>query len=209
MKTLIIALLSLCPFVNANADTNIIAMSEWSHPISLRNENLHDQLIRGRLLIVRGTEPAYGGPSTNGSMTFVELQNVTGSSCEGIDVHFSVTNLNCQLTTATGQDYPKPTAGFWGGRGPLAPSWVNLPYNSTIRLYVNGASVDALSVYPSGEPSCFWSISRSDTNMYYLAGTLSLSTHPNLSLSPILRERHYKRYCTSTLTFPRFRITPK
>jgi len=209
MKTLIIALLSLCPFVNANADTNIIAMSEWSHPISLRNENLHDQLIRGRLLIVRGTEPAYGGPSTNGSMTFVELQNVTGARGEGIDVHFSVTNLNCQLTNTTGQDYPKPTAGPWGGRGPFAPSRVHLPYNSTIRLYVNGANVDALRVYPSGEPWCFWSISRSDTNMYYLAGTLILSTHPNLNLSPVFKESYYRKYCTATLKFPRLRITPK
>ena len=209
MKTIIIALLSLCPFADAFADTNIIAMSEWSQPISLRNKNLHDQSIRGRLLIVQGTAPAYGGPAiTNGAMTFIELQHVSRACCDDIDVYFDVTKLDCRLTDASGQEGPKPSDVSWGGRGPLQPAWVNLPYNSTIRLYVNGGNMDQLVLYPSGDPWRFWAISKSDTNIYYLAGTMSLSTHSNLNLSPSFTEKDYKENCTATLEFPRFRITP-
>src|SRR5579871_3936841 len=51
----------------AGGDTNMIVISEWSKPVSLRNERGHDETIRGRLLIIQGMEPAYGGPpTTNG-----------------------------------------------------------------------------------------------------------------------------------------------
>jgi hypothetical protein len=79
-------------------------MGEWSKPVSLRNDQLHDQAIRGRLLIVRGMEPAYGGPpTTNGAMTFVELQNVTGGCCDDIDVCFDVMKVNCELSDSAGK----------------------------------------------------------------------------------------------------------
>lgn len=73
----------------AGEGTNIIAVSEWSKPVSLCNQGLHDIGIRGRLLILQGMEPAYGGPpTTNGAMTFIEFH------CERLDVrpkprHFS------------------------------------------------------------------------------------------------------------------------
>ncbi len=172
-----------CQLCFATGDTNIIAMSDWSKPVSLRNEHLHDIGIRGRLLILQGMEPAYGGPpTTNGAMTFVELQNTTGACCDGIDVYFAVTNLHCELSDAAGRAVPKPTGGAWGGRGPFSPCWVNLPYNSTIRLFVNGGSLNPLMVYPGGEPSSRWFIPPNGTNIYYLTGTLSVSTHTNASL---------------------------
>jgi hypothetical protein len=189
-----------CQLCFAGENANIIAMSEWSKPVSLRND-VHDIAIRGRLLIVKGAEPAYGGPTPeNLAMTFVELQNV---GLEAIEVYFSVTNLHCELSDAAGKAVPKPTGGAWGGRGPFSPCWVNLPYNSTIRLFVNGGTITPLSVYPSGEPWTRWSISANDTNVYYLAGTLSLSTHTNRLELPELIERYYR----ATLVFPKARIT--
>ena len=144
-------------------------------------------------------EPGYGGPpTTNGAMTFVELQNVTGYGGEGIDVYFAVTNLNCELSDATGRAVPKPSGASWGGRGPFSPCWVKLPYNSTIRLFVNGGRMDPLSVYPSGEPWCWWSIRKNGTNVYYLAGTLKVSTHTNSILPP--------DYYKATLVFPKTKI---
>lgn len=173
-------LFGACQFCFAGGDTNVIVVSDWSDPISLRNENLHDQTIRGRLLIVEGMDPAYGGsPTTNSAMTFVELQNVTPVGYDGIDICFDVMKLNCKLTDATGSVFIEPVRGPWGGRGPFAPSWVRLPYNSTIRLFVNGGTREPLAVYPNGEPWCHWSIAASDTNTYFLSGTLSLSTHTN------------------------------
>jgi hypothetical protein len=180
----------------AGENTNVVLMSEWSEPVSLRDDQSHDQAIRGRLLILQGMEPAYGGPpTTNGAMTFVELQNV---GIGGIEVYFSVTNLHCVLSDATGKAVRKPTQVSWGGRGPFLPCWVNLPYNSTIRLFVNGGRLNPLMVYPSGEPWTRWSIPANGTNAYHLAGTLSVSTHTNSSLPP--------EYYKATLTFPKTRI---
>jgi hypothetical protein len=209
MKAIVSCLIfGACQLCFATGDTNIIAMSEWSKPVSLRNDQLHDQAIRGRLLIVEGREPAYGGPpTTNGAMTFVELQNVTGACCDDIDVCFDVTKLNCELSDSAGRVVPMLTGGGWDGRGPFAPCWVKLPYNSAIRLFVNGGAMDPLAVYPSGEPGIHWSIAGNDTNTYFLTGTLVLFTHTNLSLRPEFREMDYNRNRTATMEFPKVRIT--
>lgn len=100
------SIFAACQLCFAAGDTNIIAMSEWSKPVSLRNDQLHDEAIRGRLLILQGMEPAYGGPQiTNGAMTFIELQNVTGANGGGIEVYFAVTNLHCELSDSSSLQY--------------------------------------------------------------------------------------------------------
>jgi len=210
MKAIVSCLIfSVCQLCFATGDTNIIAMGEWSKPVSLRNDQSHDQTIRGRLLIVQGMEPAYGGPpTTNGAMTFVELQNVTEACCDDIDVCFDVMKLNCELSDSAGKVVPMPTGGGgWSGRGPFAPCWVKLPYNSTIRLFVNGGTLDPLAVYPGGAPWRHWSIAGNDTNTYFLTGTLNLFTHTNRSLQPEFREMDYNQNRTATMEFPKARIT--
>src|SRR5438094_6502068 len=103
-------LLVACQLCSAGEDANIIAISGWSRPVSLRNDHLHDIAIRGRLLILQGMEPAYGGMSTtNGAMTFIELQNVAGACCDSIDIYFAVTNLRCELSNTTSKVVLKPT----------------------------------------------------------------------------------------------------
>jgi hypothetical protein len=202
--TLAVLILGVCQLCFGAGEVSIIATSAWSKSAALRNEQGHDEAIRGRLLIVKGAEPGYGGPSPeNGAMTFVELQNVTAACGEGIDVYFAVTNLHCQLADAAGKTVPLPAQGGWGGRGPFLPCWVKLPYNSSIRLFVNGGRMDPLSVYPGGEPWSYWSIAKNDTNIYYLAGTLSISTHTNYSDAPAFWERYYR----ATLVFPKTKIT--
>ena len=200
MKALVSGFIfAACQLCIAAGDTNIIAISEWSKPVSLINDQMHHQDIRGRLLIVQGMEPAYGGPEiTNGAMTFIELQNVTGAHGGGIEIHFAVTNLHCELSDAAGKVIPQPASVAWGGRGPFSPRWVNLPNNSMIRLFVNGGSLNPLMVYPSGEPWSRWSIPGNGTNVYYLTGTLSVSTRTNSSFS--------SEGCNATLIFPKTRI---
>ena len=190
-------IIAVCQLCSAGEYTDIVVMSEWSKPVSLRDaQSLHDEAIRGRLLILQGMEPAYGGPpTTNGAMTFVELQNV---GIGDIEVYFAVTNLHCELSDAMGKPVPKPSGGG-GGRGPFLPCWVNLPYNSTIRLFVNGGWLNPLMVYPSGEPWSRWSIPPNGTNVYYLSGILNVSTHTNALLPP--------DYFKGTLVFPKTRIT--
>ena len=63
-----------------------------------------------------------------------------------------------------------------------------------------------LALYPSGEPWRHWSIAANDTNTYFLSGTLTLSTHTNLSLSAPFREMDYAEHGTATLAFPMTRI---
>jgi hypothetical protein len=188
---------AVCQLGFAGEDANIIVMSEWSKAVSLTDDLLHEGGIRGRLLILQGMAPGYGGPTTtNGAMTFVELQNVLPA---GIEVYFAVTNLHCELSDATGKAVPKPNPVAWGGRGPFTPCWVNLPYNSTIRLFVNGGTLNPLMVYPSGEPDTRWCIAASGTNVYYLTGTLSISTVAPPSFPP--------DFYRATLMFPKIRIT--
>jgi hypothetical protein len=206
-------LLSICLSCFAD-DTNIIVKSDWSEPVGLRNlETGHDHSICGRLLIIAGNEPAYGGPKTdNNAMTFVELQNVTGAYGENVDVCFDSMKLKCVLTDEHGKDIPKPMGGTWGGRGPLGPYWVTLPYNSTIRLFVNCGSKSPLSVYPNGEPWSHWSISPNDTNVYYLSGTLEIFTRTNFLAARFsepfqsLGQSYYEKNCKGTLTFPKMKI---
>lgn len=197
-------------------ETNIIVKTEWSEPVGLRNlETGHEHTIRGRLLIVSGMEPAYGGPKTdNAAMTFVELQNVTGAYGENADVCFDTMKLKCALTDQDGKDVPKTRGGGgWGGRGPLGPYWVTLPYNSTIRLFVNRGQKSPLAVFPSGEPWSHWSISPIETNTYYLSGTLELCTRTNAipkifgSASLSSKQSFYEQHCIKTLTFPKVKIS--
>jgi hypothetical protein len=212
MKSIALSFLflsGLCSFADEN--TNVIAASDWSNPVSLQNlETGHYHSIRGRLMIVAGSEPAYGGPKTdNAAMTFVELQNADGAYSESVDVCFDVMKLNCNLTDGSGKSVPKPMGGAWGGRGPLSPCWLTLPYNSTIRLFVNGGSKSPLAIYPNGEPWTHWSISSSDTNIYYLSGTLEIftRTNGNTHIIPELRESAYNQRCKGTLTFPKMKIS--
>jgi len=217
MKTFALALLLSSGLGCLADDTNILCASDWSQPVSLRVlERGHDHAIRGRLLIVAGSEPAYGGPKTdNHATTFVELQNVTGAYSEGIEVCFDVMKLSCTLTNQNGKSVPMPAGGGWGGRGPLGPTWVTLPYNSTIRLFVNAGSKTPLAVYPNGEPWRHWSISPSETNVYYLSGTLEIYSRTNgldsMFQEPFegMKQSYYDQNCKATLTFPIIRIPAK
>jgi hypothetical protein len=204
---------SLCCF--AADDTNAIAVSDWSEPVELQNGSLHNEAIRGRLLIIEGSEPGYGGPNTETqAMTFVELKNATRACCDAVDVCFDVMKLNCTLTDESGKNVSKAaSSGGYSGRGAFRPTWVVLPYNSTIRLFVNAGSRSPLGVYQNGEPSSsHWSISSNDTNVYYLSGTLDIFTRTNdatASMPESYRQGYYDLNCKGTLTFPKMKISAR
>jgi hypothetical protein len=146
-------------------------------------------------------------------MVFVELQNVTGAYSESPDVLFDSAKLKCRLTDEQGKDVPMPMGGRgYSGRGALV-NWVTLPYNSTIRLFVNSESKSPLSIHQDGEPwSQCWSISSDNTNVYYLSGTLELRTRTN-GMAKIFgdtpqsfKQNFYEENCIKTLTFPKTKI---
>lgn len=202
----IVILIISCISSFAGDETNIIAASEWSGPVGANGH-----AIRGRLLIVEGTQPAYGGPKTEThAMTFVELQNVDGASGGSIEFYFDVIGLNCNLSDKDGKELPKPMHGAWGGRGPFAPRWIVLPYNSTIRLFINSGTREPLAVYNGGEPWSYWSISPSDAEVYYLTGTLNVSMPTNTSSTTTIPDVHYsENVWQGKLIFPKMRIPAK
>jgi hypothetical protein len=176
--------IALSPFLSCfGDDTNVIAMSDWSDKVEF-----NDCAVRGRLLIMEGYEPAYGGPRTGKqNMMFVELQNVTGAAGGSVKVYLDVNNLHLDLLDANGDHVQRPL-GHSGGGVPSSggSGWVVLPYNSTIRLFVEHGGLSPLTIYENGVFNSPWTISDSDTNVYYLSGTLTISPPINgtLQVSP-------------------------
>ena len=187
-------------------ETDVIVATGWSAPVE---SNWH--AIRARLLILSGSEPAYGGQKTdNHTMMFIELQNAQGASGGSDKLFFDVMGLKLNLVDASGKSAPKPEISAWGGRGPFSPSWVVIPYNSTIRLYVNGGSKSPLTICQSGEPWKWWEIPSRDTNIYYLTGTLTISTAANATMTAMPHEQpniHEYAEWQGTLVFPKVEIS--
>jgi hypothetical protein len=137
---------------------------------------------------------------------FLELQNVSF----GKDVKFFVDicdGLKCELVLTDGTSIKLDSSGGWGGRGGRSPYWVLLPVNATIRLFIADGPATPLVIHPNGFPSPRWSIPSSDTNVYYLSGTLNVSTPTNGTLIVTPPDGDYYRDWEGTLTFPRMRIS--
>jgi hypothetical protein len=159
--------------------SNVLVATDWSEPV-----DFSDHAVRGRLLIIEGSEPAYGGPKTERHVTmFVELQHVTGACCPSVKLYFDVMGLNCDLVETNGKAVPLENVGGWGGRGPLEPRWVVLPYDSTIRLFINSGSRSPLHIHQNGEPWRRWSIKPDETKAYVLSGTFDIATPTNSVLT--------------------------
>ncbi len=208
MKPITIILLILSSLRCLADDTNIIVATDWSEPVADG-----DYPVRGRLVIIGGSEPAYGGPkaeTTNHTMMFVELQYVKQACCGSVKLYFDVMGLKCKLVDANGKPAPKPQGVGGSGRGAFAPSWVVLPYNSTIRLFVNPGSRSPLRITETGEPWSYWKIQSSDTNIYYLSGSLAISTATNATLIAKPHDDvnpHEYHEWKGTLVFPKVKIS--
>ena len=184
----------------ADEDTNIVAMSDWSKPVSYTEPGKqYGSTIRGRLIIRKEFSPRYGG-QTPETAVHVELQNLSMDSCE---LFFSdVQGLRCELSNANDKPIRSGPSLYGNGPGPVATSsWVILPYDSSIRLRVNtiGGSPSDHSLFIrlySGE----WSIPAGDTNDYYLSGTLNVSSPTNHVASPDIKNWQ------GILVFPKMKI---
>lgn len=209
MKSIALSFLLLSGLFGFAADnTNVIVVTDWSKPIQLTGDHLHDVAIRGRLIIEDIGSVNDRPKNETYAKTFVELQNLEG---ERIELCFATTNLNCELTDGKGKLVPTPEGGKgWSGGGPAEPIWIVLPSGSTIRLLVHVGSKSPLFIYPSGYPWDYWSISTNDTNAYYLSGTLNIFTPTNYAPSSFpepLRQGFYDEHCKGILTFPKTKIS--
>ena len=160
MNRLTTVLLFLLAFRCLADDTNIIVASDWSQPVSCQESE-----VRGRILILAESSPAYGGSNPeNNTMMFVELQDMHAPS---IKLYFDVFGLNLDLKDSNGKPAPEPTGKGWGGGRP-SPHWAVLPACSTIRLFVHDGTKSPVIIRKGGEPSDYWAIPSTNTNVFYL-----------------------------------------
>lgn len=204
MKPITILLLILTSFRCMAGEMNIIVATDWSQPVDYFGHS-----IRGRLLIIEGDEPSYGGLKTEPhSMTFVELQNVSiGAS---LKLYFDVMGLNCELVGTNNLPVPLTSSRGVHDSRPLSPYWVVLPYNSTIRLFINSGYSSRLTVFQNGKPWCYWSINPTNTNVYYLSGTFTIGTATNGTLTvtpPEMMGTHSYADWRGKLNFPKTEIS--
>jgi len=187
-------------------DTNIIVETDWSKPVAY-----DDHSVRGRLIIVGGTQLAYGGPqaeTTNHTMMFVELQNTTEAVGVGVKFYFDSMGLNCELASNGIPVGPAPPHAQGGG-GAHTAKWIVLPYNSTIRLFINIGTISPLTIHQGGEFGRYWEIPSTDTNAYSLTASLVISTPANATLiaTPHRSEDpHEYAEWKGTLVFPKVKI---
>ena len=189
MKSIILFLLALCPCLCVIADTNDIAVGNWSEPVG----DSRGYKLRGRLLICE--TPRHRGPGGGyDTAVYLELQECSDYIGETLQVY-----CNMEGGEFLGPDFKRfeKAGGHWELRdaadNPVAQSpfafsgaapgkyWMALPCDSTVRLRVTlfgGGRMDDGSL-GFAFPSQYWVIPARSTNDYFLSGTFSVSPPTN------------------------------
>jgi hypothetical protein len=189
-------------FCFAGGDTNILALSGWSKPVSTRD----GQSLRARMMIAQEMLPGRVGnvPETE---FYLELQNVTGAAGAPMQIYFDRRNLQCVMLDANGRPPPPPPGGEGGSGSGAGKCWITLPYDCTIRLRANRYGFG----FPRGDglflmltPGAFWVIQPGDTNDYYLSGQFTV-TPPTNSVPADFD--HARVFWSGTLELPKMKIS--
>lgn len=202
MRTIATSLfVALCQFCFAGGDTNIVAISDWSKPVGTQ----YGATLRARMLIAQEHSPAHAGPWPETEF-YLEFQNVTGAAGAPLQFYFDPARLRCEMLDANGK--PPPPDGFGGSGGGAGPSWITLPYDSTIRLRANmyGYGVKPedgflLVLMPTMQA---WSIRPGNTNVYFLSGTFTVTTPTNRVTKDFDEAR---KIWSGTLALPKMKIS--
>lgn len=193
--------LAACQFSYAGEDTNIVAMSDWSKPVSAAN----GATIRARMIISQVNSPAHAGPQKETAF-YLEFQNVTGAVGSPLQFYFDpVRALRCELLDADGK--PPPAEGMGGSGSGAGPCWITLPYDSTIRLRANmyGYGLkpeDGFMLVVS--PPQGWTIRPGNTKTYFMSGTFTVTAPKN----HVAKDSEDARTIWSgTLELPKMKLT--
>ena len=198
--TSLFLLLATCQFSFASDDTNIIAMSDWSNPVSTSGGHR----IRGRMIAAYGRGAAFVGPWPE-TQVFMEFQNVSGAIGRPTQFYFDpYRGFRCEMKDVHGKTISTGGGGDGGGAG---ATWITLPYDSAIRLRANmygygnkrGDGLN-LTLYPTQA----WQIRAGDTNEYYLTGTFTVATPTNFVPKDFEAAR---AVWSGTLELPKMKIT--
>jgi hypothetical protein len=161
-------------------DTNVIALGDWSDPVG----NKYGVQIRGRLLMCEYPEPLHTGPHGGyDTGVYLEVQEYHGTL--DAQVYCNLTSwegggLRCQLTSTDGKAVEQSGGG--GGGAPIS-QWIRVshPYGS-VRLRASDFGGGWLRDGGLGIwfiSAGLWTIKGSDTNVYFLSGTLTVTAPTN------------------------------
>jgi len=183
MKPTLLSVILLCAsYCWAVESTNVIALSDWSSPV-----RCEDIAVRARLLILSGSPPNYGGSEPErGTMLFLELENMTTTHRAAAKVFFDWANLRFEFVGTNGLSvpFPKSQGGYCGGTlNQTGQTWLLLPWNSPVRLFVAAGRSDRIVFYRNGGAADSimspWHIPLADSNDQYLAVTLTFDSPTN------------------------------
>ena len=167
--------IAACQFSYASGDTNIVAISEWSKPVSTTNGTI----LRARMIISQEHSPAHAGPQKETAF-YLEFQNVTAAVGFPLQFYFDPGRaFRCELLDATGK--PPPPEGGAGSGGGAGPYWITLPYDSTIRLRANmygcGLKPENGFMLVMSPPNMQrWTIRAGQSKTYSISGTFTATT---------------------------------
>ncbi len=203
-STTLLLFLASYQFCVAGGDTNIIAMSGWSKPVA----TFYGETLRARMIIAQEHSPAHAGPWPE-TEVYLELQNVSSAAGSPMQVYFNPGQaLHCEVVGTRGR--PPLQIGGGPNGGGAGACWVTLPYDSTIRLranmYGHGYRVgNGLYIQMCPPNAQGWVIQPSDTNVYFMSGTFTV-TPPTNHVAKDLEES--RTIWSGTLEFPKMKIWP-
>ena len=193
MKTITSLLLfSVCQLSFGQTDTNIMAIGDWSAPVT--NDFWR---LRGRLLVFDAEK---GKEDTRPHLrVYFELQNSVPARGRPLEFYFDRGNLCLHLLD--GHDKPIALETGFYVRPPSESFTITLPPESTIRMPVGFASQS--STKPNGlvlsnGAGRYWTIRPDSKNDYYLSATFSRPTNHPSSLNYIVWQ--------GTLQLPKVKI---
>ncbi|HTS17829.1 MAG TPA: hypothetical protein VMP11_09670 [Verrucomicrobiae bacterium] len=202
MKSVVLfLLLAGPPCAFAQTDTNLIAVGDWSEPVS----DPAGYTLRGRLLIYDAEY--YSRTKMWGhARVYLELQHIcTDVWRNPIEICFRMSaGLHFEMHDGLNKAIPYKSPPI-DAYVPTNPYWVTLPCNSTLRLQADpGLCSD--STKPDGVsilvgPDDLWDIRPGATNDYYLSATFRPPTNHPSSLNYYVWQ--------GTLQLPKVKIAVK
>ena len=190
-------------FSYAGGDADVVAISDWSKPVSATN----GATLRARMIISQVHPPAQVGPQKETAF-YLEFQNVTGVVGSPFKFYFDPGSaLRCELLDADGK--PSPPEGGAGSGGGAGPCWITLPYDSTIRLRANmyGYGLkpeDGLMLVMSPPNMQRWTIRAGDHKTYFMSGTFTVTT-PKIHVAKDSEDA--RTIWSGTLELPKMKLT--
>jgi hypothetical protein len=179
-SVLFAAALQNCP---AQTDTNLLAIGDWSAPVTDAAWTL-----RGRLVVYAPLPEAPDEKTAgiwNAARVYVDLQLIDpniftlNNPAEIYIDHYLP--MHCEMRDGHDQPVPSQEGWFPSSSPPPLPYTVTLSTDSTVRLR---ASTGVVALRPTvlkfAVPERAWALPKMDTNEYFLSATFAPSTnHPS------------------------------